>query len=480
VLLGVACATATLALFRGAFVDDAYISLRYARHLLLGDGLVFNAGERVEGFTNLGHVLAVAGLGALGVDLEAAARLLGIAGLALAVTLGPAAILPGPEHRLARSIARLLCLANFPFVFLSATGMETGLYAGVVATAAWLFSRGAPRLGVGVGVGLALAWLIRPDGLLIGAAFAMLVALRRGRAGLMRSPGLWIWAGSVLATELWRLAYYGAWLPHTAHVKGAAGILHVTVPWYGLVGDDAVEFLAGTGGALALLPLLVALWSHPDRERIRLACAVCIAVVAFELYAGGDWMRGYRFLLPMLPFYLSLVSLGLLHAQRRIVPADPSRGAWVLAAAVAVVAGSCWSFGLEFRSRADEYPEYHMTSRPMAAAASWLAERYPERTSVHASYIGALGYFTRLVVIDDVGLTDAVLGRNRSPERRSAYLHERNPDLVLLTERPGADFQTQRVFWGRRYAFVRSFPMGVEAPWLLFERSDLGAGAGQE
>jgi hypothetical protein len=34
-------------------VDDAFISLRYAKHLAEGQGLVYNIGERVEGYTNL-------------------------------------------------------------------------------------------------------------------------------------------------------------------------------------------------------------------------------------------------------------------------------------------------------------------------------------------------------------------------------------------------------------------------------------------
>jgi hypothetical protein len=32
--------------------DDAYISFAYARNLVEGNGLVFNVGERVEGYTN--------------------------------------------------------------------------------------------------------------------------------------------------------------------------------------------------------------------------------------------------------------------------------------------------------------------------------------------------------------------------------------------------------------------------------------------
>src|SRR5215471_6240015 len=33
-------------------LDDTYISLRFARHLAQGQGLVYNPGERVEGFSN--------------------------------------------------------------------------------------------------------------------------------------------------------------------------------------------------------------------------------------------------------------------------------------------------------------------------------------------------------------------------------------------------------------------------------------------
>ena len=32
--------------------DDAYISYRYAENFIQGNGLVFNPGERVEGYTN--------------------------------------------------------------------------------------------------------------------------------------------------------------------------------------------------------------------------------------------------------------------------------------------------------------------------------------------------------------------------------------------------------------------------------------------
>jgi len=46
--------------------DDAFISYRYAKHLVEGQGLVFNPGERVEGITNPLFTLLLAGMMAAG------------------------------------------------------------------------------------------------------------------------------------------------------------------------------------------------------------------------------------------------------------------------------------------------------------------------------------------------------------------------------------------------------------------------------
>src|SRR5262249_56971980 len=50
--------------------DDAFISFRYADNLVHGRGLVFNPGERVEGYTNFLWLMAAAGMIAIGVPPE--------------------------------------------------------------------------------------------------------------------------------------------------------------------------------------------------------------------------------------------------------------------------------------------------------------------------------------------------------------------------------------------------------------------------
>ena len=60
--------------------DDAFISFRYTRNLLEGHGLVFNPGERVEGYTNFLWILELAAIwGLFGIRPEHAAPWLSVA-----------------------------------------------------------------------------------------------------------------------------------------------------------------------------------------------------------------------------------------------------------------------------------------------------------------------------------------------------------------------------------------------------------------
>src|SRR5215813_13482476 len=66
-------------LFRAGLVDDAYIFARYADNLARGVGAVFNAGERVEGFTSAAWMLILAGIRPFTSRLDIAALILSAA-----------------------------------------------------------------------------------------------------------------------------------------------------------------------------------------------------------------------------------------------------------------------------------------------------------------------------------------------------------------------------------------------------------------
>src|SRR4029078_10291502 len=89
--------------------DDAYISFRYAKNLADHGQLVFNLGERVEGYTNFLWTVLLAAARKRGAAPDVAARALGIGfGVAtLFVVAWIARGLDGGRPRLAHAIAPL-------------------------------------------------------------------------------------------------------------------------------------------------------------------------------------------------------------------------------------------------------------------------------------------------------------------------------------------------------------------------------------
>ncbi|MFC1854193.1 hypothetical protein ACFL27_28755, partial [candidate division CSSED10-310 bacterium] len=108
-------------------VDDLYISLRYARNLVEGQGLVFNPGERVQGYTNFLFVLLAALF--LQLKLDPVTCLQGVVFLSALFTIGGTVrlerILSIPERQLPYPLAPLFLLPMQAFVFWGLCPMET-------------------------------------------------------------------------------------------------------------------------------------------------------------------------------------------------------------------------------------------------------------------------------------------------------------------------------------------------------------------
>jgi len=160
--------------------DDAMISLRYAANLAHGQGLVWNPGERVEGFTNpLMVFLMTAAVGAAGTwYAPLVVQLLGIAILLATLALVAALV----RRDLGRSDGAVLAAtaaaaAFYPLAYWSIMGMETGLLTLLLLVAFLADARDPlgqePRLRKLLVAASALALLTRPDAtLFLGVLFA--------------------------------------------------------------------------------------------------------------------------------------------------------------------------------------------------------------------------------------------------------------------------------------------------------------------
>src|SRR3954447_11867006 len=207
--------------------DDGMISMRYARNLADGHGLVWNAGERVEGYSNFLWTLVMAAVHGVGFgDSDASVAMMAIGVgvlLATAFVAGRIAAILSPGATWVRVAAMLLAATFYPLVYWALHGLETGLAALIVALAvllalqldaAWSTPRGWALAAV------AAAGVLTRDDLLLPLAFVVAYAIwrapRRGRAAAIL---IGVLAATVAAHAAFRLAYYDDALPNTYYLK---------------------------------------------------------------------------------------------------------------------------------------------------------------------------------------------------------------------------------------------------------------------
>jgi arabinofuranosyltransferase len=295
--------------------EDAFIYYRYAWNWAHGRGLVFNAGDPVEGFSGPLWMAVLALVARLGFDLPMTAPALGIA-------CGAAALLA--TWVLARAVGlsafgRLAAVGglalSYPFVIWSRSGLETPFYSLAIVLACAAYVAAEYPLGDGLGPRRSLRWIAavapiavclgRPEGLLLVPLMAAdRLSDRRDWAGAVRYvlPAAVAYGGYLL----WRVLTFHSLVPNTS------------VKLYPLLIDRSVSQSLGyvlyLGGPTLALPIAALLDSRLGRAARRrlgfLVAAVGLLSFFFNFAAGGDYRPGFRYLIPTLPLALVAIWYG--------------------------------------------------------------------------------------------------------------------------------------------------------------------------
>ena len=419
---------------RGFLTDDAWISVRYAENLANGDGFVWNpGGPRAEGFSNPLLVGIEALASAAGWSAPAAARALGVlSGVACIVLV----------HAWGRrvlgettaSIAALLTACSAPFALWAVGGLETLLVALAVTAGTLEVARSdGGRVWRAAAVFALLPWL-RPEGLAVVAAVVALgelPALVRAptrRGGVVRILVLGgVPALSQAALEAFRLGVYGHLLPNSVLYKSGAGDGLTVLSKF--IGHAWLPALVAVGGALLV------------RGRARLL-AVPPAVYALGSIGTLDSANAYsRFFMPVWPLLALLAAVVVGFVARAV-----ARRAGVTAGAVvALVAGAGVLLlppgGVrEVAAWQDRYMDCRVGARE--AALEWLRQT-PPGTSFAISDAGLVpARAGGRTAIDNFFLNEPLIqetGR-MSPARRADLVHDRDPDVIVLSSRDDRRF----------------------------------------
>jgi len=306
--------TVCMVSYKGYIKDDTFISLRFARNLADGNGMVFNIGDHVEGYTNFLWVVLAAPAFWVGVDPVVWVKVLGGA-CALGAMVQVFAMSrwlhgrPSPFHY----VAPLILASSTSVALWSMSGMAPCLML-VLGTSSvyhlWCaLEHGRRRDHVLAGVVMALAALTRPEGhmfFIFGvAAFAVqAVRLKRIPAGTWWTIG--VFTAIIAPYHVWRIATFGELMPNTYYAKATAG----SEVW-----GEGLEQLGGFFGfnlnaALGVVALL-ALIPRRNRAYRALAMALCIFFMLYLIKIGRDEMKHYRLFLPVYGLYVMLAAEGL-------------------------------------------------------------------------------------------------------------------------------------------------------------------------
>lgn len=417
--------------FWGFVQDDAYISLRYARNLLEGHGVVFNPGEPVEGYTNFLWMLV--GAAALRARLDAVTALCvtgALAGLALLPLSGILLrTLRGGESRPGWDVLPPLLLASSTTLALWAV---SGLEGTFFALLGWLgLVCALTRRPMAAAALFAAAMLTRPEGVLFPAATVLWLLLEaRGVARERRGDLLRPWLGPALLLAAtmavyhgWRLWYFGWPFPNTYYVKGGGGWTNVVYGWSNF---ERLWAFNGNGVLISLTPLALI----PARGRRAVAALLVFLAVylLYEIKIGGDILPMYRLHLTVLPLQAVLAVRGLealAHGARRVVRDEFLPWTTLLTPALVLLAlmPTWWSALVESLSH-DEYRGVRASLEGAhGAIGRYLEKRARPGDIAVGQDMGAMPWYAPSVVfLDAIGLVDATVAHEQYDEAYTPYI----------------------------------------------------------
>jgi arabinofuranosyltransferase len=449
--------------------DDGYIAFQYVKNFLLGNGIVYNPGERVEGYNNFLWIMLLAVVSWLlpRVELLHIAQALGIAFGALTVLL---------VCRFSRMVRPHLGIFSFlagAFVALhsglaawSTGGLETTLYAFLVfaASFAYISYLRTGKHHFAVPILFALAVLTRPDAVLFFGVTLLHFAIfkrRNGERFISRTVIQWvlIFLAIFLPYYWWRFTYYGYLLPNTFYAKlggsGSAkfsrGLLYLFeyLKWY---------------GAFIIIPPLVLLLRRPRQVWVDYFALLVGVYLLYVVSVGGDGLAFFRFVAYIAPLIYVLVQEGFADLYERAQRASFSAAKRLALALVILVSLSFTMrqtvFPLLFGSQSRWYEPHSQLYFPgagdnrylwfdnyfvdrQAVAAKWLDENAPAGSLVASTPAGSIAYHLKgKKVIDMLGLNDEhiahttseKLGYGRAGHEKGdgKYVLSRSPDYILM------------------------------------------------
>ncbi len=494
-------------------IDDAFITFRYSRNLVEGEGFVYNPGSRTLGTTTPLYTLLMAGIGWitgseqypwLALITNAAAD--SVTAVLLALVLYRVTGRIGPA-----GLIGVLWAVNPMSVTFAVGGMETSVAIMWAVAAAYLYLTRHERW---MAVCAAFGILTRIDSVIwAGPLFVhqFITGWRAARADPARRGWRWLpwqsWAIVVALLAPWYLfswAYFGTLLSRSLEAKRLAyhvGSLHaltrflqhIATPFFEHVTLGRVGIIIG----IVLYPALAGVGTlYTSRRYPRLIPYLLYPWLYITIFSVMNPLIFRWYLAPTLPAYFLAILLGVWALIESITVTIKRPHA--LPAAVGVVGLLFVVFSLNaWVLHPDHGPDrpapdmaWHQIELYYREMGETLRQEYgvTANTLVAAGDIGAVGYYSRARILDTVGLVTPEIA-NYYPLDQSllveganyavppAIIFDYKPEYIVLMEDFVQNGLARDPAFDALYALVKVIPTDFYGDrMLLYQRRDLAEG----
>ncbi len=446
-VLGLIAGGLCFAWFHRHLEDDAFITFRYSKHMAEGLGPVWNADQRVEGYTNFLWMLLMAIPIGLGLDVTIASVVVSLGFLALNLWLLFRIVLRQTADPQLAFWVWLPVMCSHTMLFFTTSGLETSMNGCLWTIALWWMQAvlksdtlaSAKQAGL-LGLVCAVSILSRPEGALLTIMCCVAILYK---ASTLRLPYWRRILNFVLPLcmllipwLIWKMAYYGEVLPNTFFVKTQSVSLRAGLKYVGI-------FLVISGFWIPEIFRALAGRSSGREKDVFLQfwLILTVAFLGYTAWVGGDYLE-FRLLTPVIPgvILISGIRLARRELRPRFLPA---------ASMGMVLIALFWGQGhgrlFEISQMNSLVHDRHATRSTMSfpeqgkAFGNLLDHDKTIRLAIGAS--GAIPYYSEFYGIDLYGLNEPLTEFTSYPTNYGpghakladfAFLRLRGPNLISL------------------------------------------------
>ena len=481
-------------------IDDSYITFRYARNLLAGEGFVYNPGQQVMGTTTPLYTCLMSLLGAFSGGTQAPFPWLALIVNSLADSLTCLLLWQFGKKLHAEWAgyvsAMLWALAPFSVTF-AIGGLETSLYVFLLTASVYALIEKRRFL---TALFAALALLTRPDALiLLGPLGLERLWQAWKKKEKLRVDEVLAFGLPVLAWGVFATLYFGSPIPQSVQAKVGAYHLEAHEGAVRLVQHFATVFhqhlYLGQVGILLGVLFLPTFYIFGARQAYKqekaLLAFLLYPLLYFLVFAIANPLIFRWYLTPPLPAYLLGIMLGFNWLLKLIFRLDKQPNSLKRR----LLAGFLLFLPVFSMLNAwESHPDHGLQGpAPQMAwyklellyrqAADYLIPQIQPGQTLAAGDVGVLGFYTKAAILDTVGLN--------SPESLPYYpledeqsfvtnyaipaqlILDQQPDWLVIQEVYGRNTLLQNGEFLATYTLVKTLPNDIYGSkgMLIFEKN---------